>query len=71
MSWDLRMSVRQVKEEKDSMSGPDVETRDRKKAKIYPGQDHMAQKVSGEANVQPGHLRTCEPGQGLEAFSKP
>ena len=36
-----------------------------------PGQDHMAQKVSGEANVQPGHLRTCEPGQGLEAFSKP
>lgn len=70
------MSVRQVKEEKgsfqgDGMSGPDVETRDRKaKTAGLPGGTIRHRGVC-RGERWPGHVTTCEPAQGLQAFSKP
>ena len=71
------MSVRQVKEEKgsfqgDGMSSPDMETRDRKKAKMagLPGGTIRHRGVC-RGERRPGHVTTCEPAQGLQASSKP
>ena len=70
------MSVRQVKEEKrpfsdDSMRGPDVETRPRRPRRQVSRAGPYGTEVSAEVDAGPGHLRTCESGQGLEGFSKP